>query len=139
MPRKDIFHENVRTALEKDDWVVTDDPLQVVVDDTTIYIDLGIEPTYYADRNGEQIAVEIKSFRLQSSITSMYEALGKFCIYRTALRLAESPRTRYLAVPLSIYNSFFQRILIQEALKEYQVNLIVYDTHSNTISTWIKH
>ena len=38
MPRKDIYHEGVKIALEKDGWTVTDDPLQVIVDDSTIYI-----------------------------------------------------------------------------------------------------
>ena len=139
MPRKDIYHEGVKIALEKDGWTVTDDPLQVIVDDSTIYIDLGIEPTYYAERNGEQIAVEIKSFRLQSSITSMYEALGKYCIYKTALRMSDFNHILYLAVPLGAYNSFFQRTLIQETMKDYSVNLIVYDITENTIISWIKH
>jgi XisH protein len=48
MPRKDIYHESVRIALEKDGWTVTDDPLQIAVDETTIFIDLSVEPTYFA-------------------------------------------------------------------------------------------
>jgi hypothetical protein len=139
MPRKDMYHEGVKIALEKDGWTVIDDPLQIVVEETTVFIDLGIEPTYYAERNEEQIAIEIKSFRLQSSITSMYEALGKYCIYKTALRLSESDYQLYLAVPSSVYNTFFQRLLIQETIKEYAVNLIIYNISDNTIISWIKH
>ncbi len=138
MPRKDIYHESVRIALEKDGWTVTDDPLQIAIDETTIFIDLSVEPTYFAEREGEQIAIEIKSFRLQSSITSMYEALGKYCIYRTALRLDQSPFKLYLAVPEPTFDTFFQRRLIQEAINEYQVNLIIYNFESNTIVRWIK-
>jgi hypothetical protein len=139
MPRRDIYHDGVKIALEKDGWTVTDDPLQVIVEDSTIYIDLGIEPNYYAERNGVQIAVEIKSFRLQSSITSMYEALGKYCIYKTALDMSDFKHDLYLAVPLGAYNSFFQRTLIQETMKRYSVNLIIYDITENTIISWIKH
>lgn len=69
----------------------------------------------------------------------MYEALGKYCIYKMALRMSEFNHTLYLAVPLSAYNNFFQRILIQETLKEYKVNLIVYDITLNIIISWIKH
>ena len=31
MPRKDKYHQAVRTALEKDGWKITDDPLTVQV------------------------------------------------------------------------------------------------------------
>jgi hypothetical protein len=139
MPRKDIYHECVKIALEKDGWEVTNDPLQVIVDETTLYIDLGIEPVYFAEKDSELIAVEIKSFRLQSSITSMYEALGKFCIYKTALRLSESSYKLFLAVPESVYETFFQRRLIQEVIKEYKVNYLVYDIQTTEITKWIRH
>lgn len=29
MPKRDSFHEAVRTALEKEGWTITDDPLTV--------------------------------------------------------------------------------------------------------------
>ncbi|WP_353735142.1 element excision factor XisH family protein [Okeania sp. SIO2C2] len=29
MPAKDIYHNTVKTALEKDDWIVTNDPLVI--------------------------------------------------------------------------------------------------------------
>ncbi|HBW87516.1 MAG TPA: fatty-acid oxidation protein subunit alpha, partial [Cyanobacteria bacterium UBA11149] len=31
MPAKDIFHDTVRSALEKDGWVIIDDPLYIKV------------------------------------------------------------------------------------------------------------
>ena len=30
MPRKDTYHEAVRIALQKDGWIITDDPLEVI-------------------------------------------------------------------------------------------------------------
>jgi hypothetical protein len=42
MPRKDAYHDSVRTALEKEGWTISQDPLQIVVDETTVFIDLGI-------------------------------------------------------------------------------------------------
>jgi hypothetical protein len=139
MPRKDAYHDSVRTALENEGWTISQDPLQVVVDETTVFIDLGIEPTFFAQRQNEQIAIEIKTFRLQSSITSLYEALGKYFVYKTALRLVQSPYSLYLAVPFGIYNSFFQRRLVKEAMDEYHINLIVYNPHQNKIIKWIRH
>lgn len=38
MPAKDIFHNTVRLALEKDGWVITDDPLHLKVGGTEMYI-----------------------------------------------------------------------------------------------------
>lgn len=32
MPAKDIFHDAVRSALEKDSWKITHDPLSITVD-----------------------------------------------------------------------------------------------------------
>ncbi|MEH2268202.1 MAG: element excision factor XisH family protein, partial [Nostoc sp.] len=43
MPSKDIFHQSVRTALEKDGWMITHDPLHLKVDDIEFFVDLGAE------------------------------------------------------------------------------------------------
>jgi hypothetical protein len=142
MPRKDIFHESVKIGLEKDGWVVTDDPLLVTVDETTIFIDLGLEPVYYAEKGEQHIAVEVKSFRIQSSITAFYEAVGKFCVYKTTLalsRFADLGFTLYLAVPKNIYDTFFKRRIVEETLKRYEVNYLVYNPLNDTIITWKKY
>jgi hypothetical protein len=39
MPRKDFFHSEIKTALERDGWVITDDPLQMIWEDK-LYITL---------------------------------------------------------------------------------------------------
>lgn len=49
-------------------------------------IDLGAEKLLAAEREGEKIAVEIKSFLSPSAITDFHLALGQFLNYRTALR-----------------------------------------------------
>ncbi len=63
MSAKDKFHDVVKTALQKDGWVITDDPLRVPIDRiTNMYIDLAAEKLIVADREGDKIAVEVKSF-----------------------------------------------------------------------------
>lgn len=62
MPARDIFHDAVRTALEKDGWVITADPLILVVGIRSVFVDLGAEKLIAAERGTEKIAVEIKSF-----------------------------------------------------------------------------
>jgi hypothetical protein len=58
MSAKDIFHAVVRSALEKEGWIITEDPLSLKVDDDKLYVDLGAENTLLgAERYGEKIAV----------------------------------------------------------------------------------
>jgi hypothetical protein len=40
MAAKDLFHEAVRRALEKEQWVITNDPLKVEVGGAKFEIDL---------------------------------------------------------------------------------------------------
>lgn len=57
MPAKDIFHNTVRLALEKDSWVITDAPLHLKVGGTEMYIDLTAERLIAAQKDGQKIAV----------------------------------------------------------------------------------
>jgi hypothetical protein len=59
---RDRFHGAVRRALEKDGWLVTADPYIVRFDRTTVEIDLAAEQLLAAERAGQKIAVEVKSF-----------------------------------------------------------------------------
>jgi hypothetical protein len=43
MPVKDIYHQIVITALEKEGWIITHDPLHVKYGAINFYIDLGAE------------------------------------------------------------------------------------------------
>lgn len=62
MPAKDIFHDKVRNALIKDGWTITADPYTLEWGIKTLYVDLAAERTIAAEKEGEKIAVEIKSF-----------------------------------------------------------------------------
>ncbi|MEQ8468419.1 MAG: element excision factor XisH family protein [Coleofasciculus sp. E1-EBD-02] len=50
MPAKDLFHNTVRTALEKDGWRITDDPLFLKVDSLDFYVDLAAERMLAAEK-----------------------------------------------------------------------------------------
>lgn len=41
MPARDIFHNAVRVALQKDGWIITHDPLSIAAGGFDLYIDLG--------------------------------------------------------------------------------------------------
>lgn len=68
MSAKDKFHGIVKSALEKDRWTITDDPLRIEWGLVEVYIDLGAEKIIGAEKEGQKIAVEVKSFLAQSTI-----------------------------------------------------------------------
>ena len=60
----DRFHDFVRKALVKDDWTITDDPLQLSVGSRTLSVDLGAEKSLIgAERDKQRIAVEIVEWK----------------------------------------------------------------------------
>jgi XisH protein len=137
MPAKDIFHNVVKEALRKDGWVVTHDPLTLDLRDRQLHIDLGAEKLIAAQKDNQQIAVEIKSFVAPSNVSEFHMALGQFLNYRLILRLKEPQRILYLAVSLEIYQDFFSEELPQLSLKEYQVKVLVFDSQTEVIVQWI--
>ena len=62
MPAKDIYHDAVKNALIKDGWIVTDDPYLIKYEDAELYAYLAAEKPIAAEREGEKIVVEVKSF-----------------------------------------------------------------------------
>lgn len=136
MSAKDAFHEVVKTALQKDGWAITHDPLQIRWGKVEMYIDLGAERVIGAERYGEKIAVEVKSFLGQSAITDFHLALGQFINYRMVLQEKEPDRKLYLAVPLDTYDTFFTLPFSEAVTRQYQVNLLVYDIDKEEINKW---
>jgi len=136
MAAKDRFHDAVKQALLKDSWVITADPLILKIDKVKFEVDLAAEKVFAAEKAGQKIAVEIKSFLNPSAVADFHSALGQFLNYRLALQMTEPDRTIYLAIPIDIFESFFQERFTQEAIKQYQVKLIVYEPIQEVIIEW---
>ncbi|OYD97815.1 fatty-acid oxidation protein subunit alpha [Nostoc sp. 'Peltigera membranacea cyanobiont' 210A] len=138
MSAKDVFHEVVKKALQKDGWQITHDPLSISVGGVNVSIDLAAEKLIAAEREGEKIAVEVKSFLEKSSaISEFHTALGQFINYRGALRRRQPERVLYLAVPLTTYKTFFKLDFPQAMIEENQVKMIIYDVEQEVIFKWI--
>jgi hypothetical protein len=133
---KDIFHDAVRRALEKEQWIITNDPLFLRFGGVEMYIDLGAERILAAEKAGQKIAVEIKSFAGASATTEFNGALGQFLKYQLALEEAEPDRKLYLAIPFDAYRAFFNLELIRLLIQRYQVRLIVYEPETEEIVQW---
>lgn len=136
MAAKDVFHDAVRKGLEKDGWVITDDPLRIIAGRVDMQIDLGAERIMAAERGGEKIAVEIKSFTSPSNISEFHMALGQFLNYRVALEEQQPDRFLYLAVPRSAYQTFFNLPFVETIIERFQLSLLVYDPNNEVILTW---
>ncbi|MBD2774288.1 XisH family protein [Iningainema tapete] len=136
MAAKDLFHDAVKQALIKEQWIITADPLIIKIEGVKLEIDLAAEKVFAAEKAGRKIAVEIKSFLNPSAITDFHSALGQFLNYRLALQMREADRTLYLAVPIDTFESFFQERFTQEAIKVYQVKLMIYDPLEEVIIEW---
>lgn len=137
MSARDVFHTAVRRGLEKDQWHISNDPLEVEWEEVKVKIDLAAERLMAADRGGEKIAVEIKSFISPSPISDFHTALGQFLNYRIMLEEKDPERQLYLAIPLETYETFFQSRFAQVAIQRHRLMLIVYNPISEEIVQWI--
>jgi hypothetical protein len=135
---KDLYHNQVKAALQKDGWQITHDPYEIRVGGVEMYIDLAAEQIIAAQRGTTKIAIEIKSFINPSTISDFHLAHGQFLDYRYALESEEPDRTLYLAVPFKTYQTFFSLQFIQQVRQRSQIKLIVYDSKQEVIVKWIE-
>ena len=133
---KDIYHDLVKAALQKEGWTITHDPYELRVGGVQMYIDLGAERLIAAERGDTKIAVEIKSFIGISAITDFHLAHGQFIDYRYALEEEEPERKLYLAVPVNVYKTFFSLQFIQKVVQRSQIDLLIYDPDREVIVQW---
>jgi XisH protein len=137
MGAKDIFHQHVRRALEKDGWTITDDPLSLKWGRATVQIDLGAERLIAAEKDDQRIAVEIKSFVGRSRIDDLENALGQLVLYRYLLREQEPDRALYLAVSEEVYTTFLNQTHVEPLLEVENIKLIVFETQTEEVIRWI--
>jgi XisH protein len=134
---RDFYHYQVKNALIKEGWNITADPFQISVEDVDFEIDLAAEPLIAADKNGQKIAVEIKSFVGPSTVNELHKAVGQFTDYYVALEMLEPDRILYLALPQHIYDTYFQKTIIQRILAKIGAKVLVYNPETETIIKWI--
>lgn len=137
MSAKDIIHEIVREALEKDGWIITHDPFFLRVSENIgMFLDLAANKVIIANKETFKIAVEVKSFVGLSAVTDFHLAIGQFLNYRLALEELEPDRILYLAIPNDIYQNFFQDSFIQKVIDNYSIKLIIINPQQGEIILW---
>ena len=137
MPAKDIYHNEVKNALLKDGWTITADPYFIKYEDAELYADLAAEKPIAAQRQGQKIVVEIKSFVGRSLMYDFHGALGQYMVYRNLIKLTDPEYKLYLAIDDFVYRNFFQRKSIQLIINENKLLLIVVEMEKEEILQWI--
>lgn len=137
MPAKDIYHYAVRNALEKESWKITKDPFILKWGTRDLYIDLGAENLIAAEKSGQKIAVEIKSFVGASPVADLENALGQYILYYDILSRLESDRRLYLAIRQETYSELFTEPIGKILIENQRLCLLVFDSEQEVILRWI--
>ncbi|BBC22418.1 element excision factor XisH family protein [Pseudanabaena sp. ABRG5-3] len=137
MSARDIYHNTVKTALEKDGWTITHDPFPLQIGKKRLSADLGAERLISAEKGLQKIVVEVKSFVGQSDVKDLEQALGQYVLYRQILNETGIKRELYLAVSRLTFNSVFTIQLGQILLTNQIIKLVVFDDESEVIVQWI--
>jgi hypothetical protein len=138
VPQRDIYHDAVKSALLKEGWTITHDPFTLPFGSHNLYVDLGAERLVAAERAGERIAVEIKSFVGASEIADLEQALGQYLLYRSLLQRKEPARIMILAVPLETFESILSTDLGRVVREDYALALLVFDPEGEVIRQWLR-
>lgn len=138
MPPRDSVHAAVRLALEKEGWVITADPFVLPVGLHNLYVDLAAERMVAAERGGDRIAVEIKSFSGRSEVVDLEQALGQFVLYRGVLHRNDPTRQMVLAVPRAAWDSLFESELGRTAREETPLAVVVFDPVRAEVWKWFR-
>jgi hypothetical protein len=136
MPAKDVYHNVVKNALIKDGWRITHDPLRLKWGIKDMYVDLGADRIFSAEKAGQKIAVEVKSFVGASDMNDLENALGQYLVYRSVIARTEPDRKLYLAITQSVFSELLSEPLGQIIRADYQVCLIVFAETNEEILQW---
>ena len=136
VPAKDLYHDVVRRSLIKDGWTITHDPLVLKWGAKDLYVDLGAERLLAAERGGERIAIEVKSFLGPSDVDDLEKALGQFVLYHDLLAERDPNRVLFLAVSMDVWREVFEEPIGQLLLARKRLRVLVFDPKQEEILKW---
>ncbi|MBF0100078.1 MAG: XisH family protein [Desulfobacterales bacterium] len=138
MPARDLYHDKCKNALIRDGWKVTHDPLRLKWGVKDMYVDLGAEKILAAEKSGQKIGVEVKSFIGASELGDIEFAIGQYFVYRSVMVRTEPDRKLYLAVHKEVFFDIFEEPLGKLLLDDYRVPIIVFDFKKEEIIKWME-
>jgi hypothetical protein len=137
MPARDRYHDHVKSALLKEGWTITHDPLRLKWGLKDMYVDLGAEQLLAAEKGTRRIAVEVKSFVGLSEMDDLEKAIGQYVVYHDVLLQVEPERDLYLAINEATFVNLFEEPIGKLLLDNRRVRLLVFDPQTEVIRQWI--
>ncbi len=138
MPQRDLIHDAVREALEKDGWNITADPYTFNYKRIQVHADLEAERVVEAEQDGRRIIVEIKSFIGLSAVNDFENALGQYEFYRHLLTLNKSTHCLYMAVSDAAYQVLLAREGFSEVIGLSGMAMLAVNLDTKEIARWIE-
>jgi hypothetical protein len=138
MPARDKYHDAVKNALIKDGWDITDDPLHLEWGPRDLYVDLGAEKLFAAEKEGRKIAVEVKSFAGASDMAHLEQALGQYVLYRSKLKRLEPERKLYLAMREAAFEKILTHPDADFLLSDEDVKLLIFSASTEEVKQWLE-
>lgn len=134
MPAKDRYHDALKRALVKDGWTIEDEQITLTIDERNFWIDLK------ASKAESQlvILVELKELaEVDSAVEALANALGKFELYKLALRASNISIPLHLAVSEQSFKGILSEKIGQIAIGHAKIPLVVFDSKREEIVRWI--
>lgn len=139
MPQLDRIHGAVKRALIADGWEITGEQKRLRAPQSTKtfgIVDLLAERAITAERAGQKIAVEVKSFLSDSPSSDLMEAVGQYVTYRSWFARVEPEREVWLAVPTAALVNVFDDAGALAVTEDIALNLLVVDLATERIAEW---
>jgi XisH protein len=132
MPAKDRHHDSVVRALVKEGWSITHEQFTIVLPGRFLWIDLR------AVKTPENVAmlIEVKGLEGISPVEALASAVGKYALYRAALKLAHISDPLYMAVPAKAFEGILSESIGQYLMESLDIRLIVFDPEQREIIQW---
>ena len=137
MPARDKIHEIVKTALIKDGWTITHDPYIMMSGIRKVFVDLGAEKPFAAEKGSKKILVEVKSFTSNSEVRDLELAIGQFDLYQAILKKNDPERHLYIAMPEVAFRSVFDTF-DRDLLESLKLAIITIHSEREEIVQWHK-
>src|SRR5438046_2646647 len=118
----------------KDGWTIEDEQFTLTVDERNLWIDI------QASKGEPQliILIEVKELAdVDSPIEALANALGKYELYRLALRVSNLDYPLYVAVTKQSYEGILSERIGKLALGHAGIPLIVFDAETEEVIKWI--
>lgn len=135
----DTIHDAVKKALGKDGWTIIKEHLHLEYEELDIFVDLMAErASFVAEKDNQQILVEVKTFGDRSFMRALQQALGQYQIYVDFMEFTGLGYELYLAVSSAVYETFLRGTAAQRIIQRHRIKLLVVDIGREEVVEWLK-